>query len=248
MSRTIANAVIDVTAAMFFVGMVATGYVLRFPLPPGTNRLYTLWGLTRHQWGTIHFWISIGLLGILLTHVAIHWQWVVNVVGRRLRLVKSAHASQAKTGLATLLVVAAVFALFALSTHWGVREISSLGPEPYTPTDQRPSQVVGADSDEGEDALWEDVRVLVDQYCLSCHGPGRQSGGFRVDRRDDVLGMSGQTPWVVPGDDARSPLIAVISGARPDMRMANRHKLQDEDVELIRAWIKAGARWPAESR
>jgi len=55
MNRTIANVIIDLAAALLFVGMIATGYILRFPLPPGSNRVLSLWGLTRHQWGGIHY-------------------------------------------------------------------------------------------------------------------------------------------------------------------------------------------------
>lgn len=249
MTRTIINAVIDAAAALLFLGMIATGYVLRFPLPPGTNRLYTLWGLTRHQWGTIHFWISIGLLGVLVAHVVLHWQWVVNVLGKRLRLVKSPRASLAKSGLVAVLGVTAVLVLFATATHRGVREISSAGPVLRAPVDASPSQIVAADSATTRaaqaDELWEGVRTLFDRHCVSCHGPQRQRGGFRIDRPDDVLAPDGRTPWVVPGDAANSPLIAIISGGRPAMRMADRHKLPDDDVDLVRAWIEAGAHWPA---
>jgi mono/diheme cytochrome c family protein len=82
--------------------------------------------------------------------------------------------------------------------------------------------------------LGEFVRALFDQQCLSCHGPERQLGGFRIDRRDDVVGTGERTPWVVPGDDASSPLLSIVSGARPDMRMAHRHTLSDENVALVR--------------
>ncbi len=56
--------------------MVGTGYILWFVLPPGTNRTHILWGLLRHQWGTLHFWISVMLLTVLAVHVALHWRWL----------------------------------------------------------------------------------------------------------------------------------------------------------------------------
>jgi hypothetical protein len=37
MNRTIANVIIDLAAALLFLGMIGTGYVLRFPMPPGTK-------------------------------------------------------------------------------------------------------------------------------------------------------------------------------------------------------------------
>ena len=133
MNRTITNVIIDLAAASLFVGMIVTGYILRFPLPPGTNRVLTLWGFTRHQWGTVHFWISLGMLAVIVIHLGLHWKWIVTVVGKRLRLVKRAH------------------------------------PE--------------------------------------------------------------------------SPIIAIVSGAKPGMRMLDRHKLDDNEVSLLCAWIDAGANW-----
>ncbi len=44
------NLLIDAVAVLLMLGMLTTGFVLRFPLPPGTNRSYLLWGLTRHEW------------------------------------------------------------------------------------------------------------------------------------------------------------------------------------------------------
>jgi len=62
MNRTLANIIIDIIAAFLLLGMIATGYLLRFPLPPRSNKFLSLWGYTRHQWGDVHFWISLGRL------------------------------------------------------------------------------------------------------------------------------------------------------------------------------------------
>ena len=44
MKRTSLNLIVDVSAGILLLGMIATGYVLRFPLPKGTNKSHTLWG------------------------------------------------------------------------------------------------------------------------------------------------------------------------------------------------------------
>ena len=61
MKRFLDNLFVDLLSAALMVGMAATGYILRFPLPPGTNKSLSLWGLTRHQWGAVHTWIGYGL-------------------------------------------------------------------------------------------------------------------------------------------------------------------------------------------
>jgi hypothetical protein len=44
MKRIFDNLVVDLVAAVLMVAMMATGYILRFPLPPGTNNSLSLWG------------------------------------------------------------------------------------------------------------------------------------------------------------------------------------------------------------
>jgi hypothetical protein len=125
MSRTITNLIIDIAADVLFVGMIATGYVLRFPLPPGTNRLFTLWGLMRHEWGSIHFWISLGLLTVLFVHVVLHWQWIVTVIGKRFHLVRSSSPPLFQSGITVLLIFGLAFAVFAWAAHRSVTSITA---------------------------------------------------------------------------------------------------------------------------
>lgn len=123
MKRLFDNLATDLIAAALMVGMVATGYILRFPLPPGSNKYLTLWGLTRHEWGNVHFWISLALLGVVLLHVILHWQWIVVSVKRKLSA-KAAPGSAWFSGLLTLLVLGAMLTLFAWSAHQGVKQIT----------------------------------------------------------------------------------------------------------------------------
>jgi hypothetical protein len=119
MQRTIVNLIVDLTAAVLLLAMIATGYLLQFPLPPGTNKALSLWGLTRHQWGEIHFWISLGLLTMLAVHLVLHWRWLVNVIRQRMHLEKSG-TSQA--GWITGVIVIGLFGVFAWAAHVGVQE------------------------------------------------------------------------------------------------------------------------------
>ena len=82
MKRSILNIVIDAVAAAVMLGMIATGIVIRFTLPPGSGRVLDVWGLTRHQWGDLHFWLSLAAVSIVVLHLALHWTWVVSVVRR----------------------------------------------------------------------------------------------------------------------------------------------------------------------
>ena len=46
MQRTLLNLLVDLTTAFAMLGMAMTGYVIKFPLPPGTNKDWMLWGLS----------------------------------------------------------------------------------------------------------------------------------------------------------------------------------------------------------
>lgn len=254
MKRVFDNLLVDLLAASLMLGMIATGYILRFPLPPGTNKSLTLWTLTRHQWGEVHFWVSLGLLGVILLHLCLHWQWVIISLKRRFGATTPSPGSPVASGVTTFLVLAAVMVLFGWAAHSSVERIT--GPREGVCPPPIPDS--GSDAADGggtvsmpptpngqpEVAFWKDVYPVLERSCLSCHGPNRQRGGFRVDRKEDVLGTGGGTPLVVPGRSAESRLIATVSGQEKDIPMPDVHRLPDAKVALLRAWIDAGAPWP----
>ena len=84
MKRITANFFVDAVAFTAFVLLTATGLVERYLLPPGTGHFRALWGMNRHHWGQIHFWIAVTLMAVLGLHVLLHWKWIAAVVcGRR---------------------------------------------------------------------------------------------------------------------------------------------------------------------
>jgi hypothetical protein len=124
MKRFFDHLLIDLIAAALMLGMLSTGYILRFPLPPGSNKYLTLWGLTRHQWGDVHFWISLGLVTVILLHVCVHWQWIAISVKRRLSRTRAAPGSALVSGLITFLVLLAVLVLFGWAAQSRVNRIT----------------------------------------------------------------------------------------------------------------------------
>jgi hypothetical protein len=258
MKRFFDNLLVDLIAAGLIIAMIATGYILRFPLPPGSNKYLTLWTLTRHQWGEVHFWISIALLGVILLHLCLHWQWLLVSLKRRFWATKPSPGSPLVSGLMSLLVLAAVLVLFGWAAHSSVERITEpregVCPLPTSESGNNAFDATGATprtpAHDGhiKVAFWNDVYPVFERSCLSCHGPQKQRGSFRVDKREDFFGKDGNTPLVVPGKSDESPLIAIVSGQRKDMQMPGVHRLPNEMVALLRAWIDAGAPWPERSR
>jgi hypothetical protein len=79
------NFLIDGIAFAAFVLLAGTGVLMRYVLPPGTGHFLTLWGLDRHEWGVIHFWIAVAMLAALALHLLLHWRWVVDMIRGRPR-------------------------------------------------------------------------------------------------------------------------------------------------------------------
>lgn len=249
MNRTIANIIIDIIAAFLFLGMIATGYLLRFPLPPGSNKTLSLWGYTRHQWGDVHFWISLGLLVVLVVHLVLHWNWIVTVIGKRCHLVKTAHPSLVRSGVLTGSIVILTVTLFAWTAQNSVKEISRpMRGKHLAQTSQvnESSIATSAQRSIGQESVefWKNVYPIFENNCLPCHGPQKQLANFRVDRSEDFFGSNERPPLIMPKQSAISPLIAIVSGTKKDMPMADRHKLSEQDVALLKAWIDTGAEWP----
>jgi len=84
MQRQILNFAIDTAGLVLMLAMAATGLLLKWVLPPGSRggQGLQLWGLTRHAWGDVHFWLALALVLLLFIHIALHWAWVCALVAR----------------------------------------------------------------------------------------------------------------------------------------------------------------------
>lgn len=74
----------DTAALILFVILAATGSLIYLILPPGTGHGSQIWGLGRHAWGTLHFWIALAFILLMVVHLFLHWGWIkTRVAGRQ---------------------------------------------------------------------------------------------------------------------------------------------------------------------
>ena len=100
----------------------------------------------------------------------------------------------------------------------------------------------GAGQGDGS-AVAEQVRALFSSRCRECHGPDSQEGGLRLDL--DPRKLDETAAVVVAGSRGTSALHERVTSTDPDRRMPPRGKaLSAEEIELVGAWIDAGAAWP----
>jgi Protein of unknown function (DUF1549)/Protein of unknown function (DUF1553)/Planctomycete cytochrome C len=90
-----------------------------------------------------------------------------------------------------------------------------------------------------------DIRPILNQNCVACHGGVRQKNGVSFIFREEALGVgkSGRRT-IVPGKPDASELMARVTSKDPDVRMPyHASPLPPQQIALLRQWIKEGAKW-----
>jgi hypothetical protein len=90
-----------------------------------------------------------------------------------------------------------------------------------------------------------EIKPILNKHCISCHGGVKKSGGFSVLFEDEAFAPteSGH-PAIIPGDPGSSELIRRLTHSDPELRMPyKRTPLTEEEIELLKKWIKQGAQW-----
>jgi hypothetical protein len=67
-----------------------------------------------------------------------------------------------------------------------------------------------ASADDSEQFFESKIRPLLIEKCLECHNAEKQSGGLRLDSRDNILKGGDSGAAMIPGDPAASRLIQAI--------------------------------------
>jgi hypothetical protein len=105
MKRTHLNFVVDFLAFAGFVVLTTTGVLMRYVLPPGSGHSSTIWNLDRHEWGGIHFWVSVVFFSLLALYLVLHWRWIASVVNGRPREGSGLRVGLGLVGLTTVLAL-----------------------------------------------------------------------------------------------------------------------------------------------
>jgi hypothetical protein len=89
-----------------------------------------------------------------------------------------------------------------------------------------------------------DVLPLLEGKCLRCHGEKVKKADLDLRTRAGVLKGSESGPVVVPGKPQESPLYEMVHGGK--MPPGKKDKLGPAEVEIIRRWVGAGARFSSD--
>ena len=116
MNKNRVHFLVDLLAYLAFLGLAATGLLLAYRLPAGSGGAAVL-GLTRHEWGDVHFCLAASLVALMALHVALHWRWVTNTFGALLTA-RVPRRPGAGLGGTTALLVLGVATAALLAAPW----------------------------------------------------------------------------------------------------------------------------------
>src|SRR5213594_3673049 len=98
------------------------------------------------------------------------------------------------------------------------------------------------------------VEAIFTERCLDCHESKEPEANLVLETFETLMKGGESGPVIVPGKSSESLLVKMLEGAvekdgkKKIMPPGKREKLKPAEIALIRAWIDAGAKAPAEGR
>jgi Protein of unknown function (DUF1553)/Protein of unknown function (DUF1549)/Planctomycete cytochrome C len=105
-------------------------------------------------------------------------------------------------------------------------------------------------ADEPADYL-KQIRPILRERCIACHGSLKQEGGLRLDTAELAIKGGDSGSVIIRGDVSKSLIISRISATDVAERMPPENEgapLSAEQILLVRDWIAAGAAAPADEQ
>lgn len=91
----------------------------------------------------------------------------------------------------------------------------------------------------------KDIRPILQQRCVKCHGPKKHEGGLRLDVKKLTMEGGDSGKIIITGKPAESDLIHRVTTDDQEHRMPPEGKrLTSTQVDLLKRWIADGAVWP----
>jgi hypothetical protein len=90
-----------------------------------------------------------------------------------------------------------------------------------------------------------EIRPLLQERCIECHGEKKQKGELRLDAKVHAFKGGHDGAAILAGKADASPLFQRITSTDEDEKMPPKgDPLTPAQISLIREWIDSGAKWP----
>ncbi|KPJ69890.1 hypothetical protein AMJ44_01670 [candidate division WOR-1 bacterium DG_54_3] len=112
MKKTDWQYLVDTLLFLCIVGIAIIGFLMGLVIPKGpaaseTSKYFL--GLHRHQWGNIHFYLSIAFVTLVIIHLLLSWKWI-----------KGKSRQIFKKGWGTMLILTACVSLLIIVLFWAL--------------------------------------------------------------------------------------------------------------------------------
>lgn len=99
-------------------------------------------------------------------------------------------------------------------------------------------------ADETMVSFYREIRPIFQSQCQGCHQPAKQAGAYVMTDFDRLLaGGQSESAAIVPGKPEESYIVDLITPVDGESEMPKgKSPLSEPDIELIRKWIKEGAK------
>ena len=87
------------------------------------------------------------------------------------------------------------------------------------------------------------IRPILSEHCIECHGATEQSGGLRLDSDSSLRAGGDSGPAIVPGRPQASRLIQAVRHSG-DLKMPPEQRLTLAQIRALEQWVLQGAVWP----
>jgi hypothetical protein len=108
----------------------------------------------------------------------------------------------------------------------------------------------GSEPTPGQAELFQKkIRPLLEANCFACHShkSGKSKGHLMVDSLASLLKGGDSGPALAPGRPDESLLLKAVGYQDEELRMPPKGKLAEDQIALLRDWVKIGAPWPGSS-
>lgn len=98
-----------------------------------------------------------------------------------------------------------------------------------------------------EQKAFEPVQRVLEKGCVHCHGDNRLSSMPSFESSRALARLVGAGKWVVPGHPEMSRFyqVVVFPDEVPGAMPPTGHAISRKDADILKQWIKAGARLPS---
>jgi hypothetical protein len=94
------------------------------------------------------------------------------------------------------------------------------------------------------DARFFDERVapIIEKHCLGCHNEELKNANISFLDRESLLHGGTRGPAIIPGDPAKSLLMAALRH-EGELQMPPGPPLSSKEISVLTTWVKRGAIW-----